>query len=111
MICSETIKIQSRDYEYLKVDMYRAPLVMLKGKTGYVMCGYLNIEAAGKSVNILGSDLHEIIVDEDEIIETALTVKSTSVNKNDESEMISIEYAISKMNTVVYWRFMKAFDP
>ena len=46
MICSETIKIQSRDYEYLKVDMYRAPLVMLKGKTGYVMCGYLNIEAA-----------------------------------------------------------------
>ena len=34
-----------------------------------------DVRAARKSARMLGSDLHEIIVDEDEIIETALTVK------------------------------------
>ena len=28
--------------------MGKAPLVVLKGETGYVMCGYMNMEAAEK---------------------------------------------------------------
>ncbi len=47
-------------------------------KYGLYVCGLAesyDVRAARKSVNILGSDLHEIIVDEGEIIETALTVK------------------------------------
>lgn len=66
MLCTENIKIESRDYEYLKLDMYGAPLVMLKGKTGYVMCGYLNIDAAEKlkdtAVRVTGvKDLESIL--------------------------------------------------
>lgn len=48
MIKSENVKISGSDYEYLRMDMGSAPLVILKGKKGFVMCGYLNMEAANK---------------------------------------------------------------
>ncbi len=48
MICTETVKIGSRMYSYVKVDMGAAPLVLLKGERGFAMCGYLSLEAAEK---------------------------------------------------------------
>ena len=48
MIYTEFVKIASRSYTYLKVEMGTAPLVLLKGEKGFVMCGYLNLEAAEK---------------------------------------------------------------
>lgn len=48
MIKSDDVSISGSNYEYLRMDMGAAPLVVLKGKKGYVMCGYLNLESANK---------------------------------------------------------------
>lgn len=48
MIKSEQVTISGSEYEYLRMDMGSAPLVIVKGKKGFVMCGYLNMEAANK---------------------------------------------------------------
>ena len=48
MIYTEFVQIASRSYTYLKIEMGTAPLVLLKGEKGFVMCGYLNLEAAEK---------------------------------------------------------------
>lgn len=48
MISTEVLKIAGKEYSFLKVDMKSAPLILLKGEVGYVMCGYLNLEVAEK---------------------------------------------------------------
>ncbi len=48
MIRSENVRISGSDYEYLRMDLDNAPLVVVKGLKGYVMCGYLNLDAANK---------------------------------------------------------------
>jgi uncharacterized protein YunC (DUF1805 family) len=48
MIYTEFVKIASKSYTYVKIEMMGAPLVLLKGEKGFVMCGYLNLEAAEK---------------------------------------------------------------
>jgi uncharacterized protein YunC (DUF1805 family) len=48
MICTEFVKIASKSYTYVKIEMSEAPLVLLRGEKGFVMCGYLNLEAAEK---------------------------------------------------------------
>ena len=44
----ETVKIGGNEYEFFTYSVGNAPLLILKGKKGYVMCGYLNLEAAEK---------------------------------------------------------------
>ena len=44
----ETVKIGGNDYEFFSYALGNAPLLILKGTNGYVMCGYLNLEAAEK---------------------------------------------------------------
>ena len=44
----ETVKIGGSEYEFFSYSAGNAPLLILKGKKGYVMCGYLNLEAAEK---------------------------------------------------------------
>ena len=66
MITTENVDISGSDYEYLRMDMGTAPLVILKGKKGFVMCGYLNLEAANKlgdcAVRVTGvKDLETIL--------------------------------------------------
>jgi uncharacterized protein YunC (DUF1805 family) len=39
---------KQRDVHFIKIDMYSAPIVMIKGRKGYVMCGYLNMQTAEK---------------------------------------------------------------
>jgi Uncharacterized conserved protein len=48
MIEIDTITINGREYETLKVDLDPAPLILVRGKKGFLMCGYLNMEAADK---------------------------------------------------------------
>jgi len=48
MIEIDTININGREYETLKVDLDPAPLILVRGKKGFLMCGYLNMEAADK---------------------------------------------------------------
>ncbi len=52
MISTEHIMIGAHSYTYLHVEMGKAPLVLLRGDTGYVMCGYLNMDAAEKLQDI-----------------------------------------------------------
>ncbi len=48
MMEADTVEISGSRYEYIKVPMTKAPLLLLKGKKGFVMCGYLNLDAANK---------------------------------------------------------------
>lgn len=48
MIEVDSVEIANRQFQYVKVDMFGAPLVLLKGKRGFIMCGYLNIQASEK---------------------------------------------------------------
>lgn len=48
MIEVDEVELAGKQFKYVRVDMNKAPLVLLKGSKGYVMCGYLNLEAAEK---------------------------------------------------------------
>lgn len=48
MIQIEDISVEGKELQYIRIDMWGAPLVMIKGKKGYVMCGYLNMQTANK---------------------------------------------------------------
>ena len=66
MLESKDITIEGKKYLYVKLAMEKAPLVLIKGSKGYVMCGYLNMETAEKlgdvAVRVKGvSDLDSIL--------------------------------------------------
>ncbi|HEY9246761.1 MAG TPA: DUF1805 domain-containing protein [Candidatus Methanoperedens sp.] len=44
----EQIDIGNKSVLGLKFEMEHAPLLVIKAKKGFVMCGYLNMEAANK---------------------------------------------------------------
>ena len=44
----DTFERFGKTFQYIKINMDEAPLVIIKGPKGFVMCGYLNIEAAEK---------------------------------------------------------------
>ncbi len=48
MIEIKNITVEGKVYQGIKVEMDPAPLVIIKGERGFLMCGYLNIEAADK---------------------------------------------------------------
>lgn len=66
MIEADSVEISGSEYEYIRVPMARAPFLLLKGTKGFVMCGYLNLEAANKlgdcAVRVSGvSDLQTLL--------------------------------------------------
>lgn len=66
MIEVNEVELSGKLYKYVRVDMNKAPLVLLKGSKGYVMCGYLNLEAAEKlgdaAVRVTGvNDLNSVL--------------------------------------------------
>jgi uncharacterized protein YunC (DUF1805 family) len=47
MILVETLEIDDKFYQGLKVELKGLPpLVLIEGNKGFIMCGYLNIDAA-----------------------------------------------------------------
>ena len=44
----DTFERFGKTFQYIKMNMDKAPLVIIRGPKGFVMCGYLNIEAAEK---------------------------------------------------------------
>jgi uncharacterized protein YunC (DUF1805 family) len=48
MITTKVIKINNRTIEALCMKLQEKNLIVLRGAKGYVMCGYLNMEAANK---------------------------------------------------------------
>lgn len=66
MIQIDSVEINGKSYEFMKMEMGKAPLLVLKGHKGFVMCGYLNLEAAQKlddaAVRVTGvSDLKTML--------------------------------------------------
>ncbi|MCL4345444.1 MAG: DUF1805 domain-containing protein [Candidatus Thermoplasmatota archaeon] len=47
MIEEKTINSKN-DVHFIKIDMFTAPIIIVKGRKGYVMCGYLNTQTAEK---------------------------------------------------------------
>jgi uncharacterized protein YunC (DUF1805 family) len=48
MITTKTIDINGRPVEALCMKLQEKNLIVLRGAKGYIMCGYLNMEAANK---------------------------------------------------------------
>jgi len=44
----EQIELENGSALGLKMDMEHAPLIVIRAKKGFVMCGYLNIDVANK---------------------------------------------------------------
>lgn len=66
MIQLDTFEKGGRAFTFLKVEMGKAPFLLIKGEKGYVMCGYMNLEAATKlgdlGVRVSGvSDLNSMM--------------------------------------------------
>ncbi|AKA48682.1 hypothetical protein IX51_05745 [uncultured archaeon] len=66
MIEFNTFERGDKTYTYLKVEMGKAPFLLVKGQKGYIMCGYMNLEAATKlgdlGVRVSGvSDLNTVL--------------------------------------------------
>ncbi len=49
MITHKKIKVGNRYIEALSMHLSKKNLVVLKGRKGFIMCGYLNLKAAEKS--------------------------------------------------------------
>ncbi len=66
MISQEVI-IKDKKYKYVNMKLgENAPLIILKGSTGYIMCGYLNMEAANTlgdiAVRVAGvNDVNDVL--------------------------------------------------
>ncbi|MFA5270958.1 MAG: DUF1805 domain-containing protein [Candidatus Omnitrophota bacterium] len=48
MIITKKIKFGKKCIEALMVKLQKKNLIVLRGKNGYIMCGYLNLKAAQK---------------------------------------------------------------
>ncbi|MCW6168683.1 MAG: DUF1805 domain-containing protein [Thermoplasmatales archaeon] len=48
MVNVENVKIGERHFQYVSMNLGNAPLLILRGEQGYVMCGYLSLETAEK---------------------------------------------------------------
>ncbi|MGC8608503.1 MAG: YunC family protein [Thermoplasmata archaeon] len=48
MIEIDDVQVEGKTFQFIRTELGNAPLLILKGKNGYAMCGYLNIESAEK---------------------------------------------------------------
>lgn len=48
MIESRIVTVGNSQFEFFRMNLGKAPLLILKGKKGYVMCGYLDISTPDK---------------------------------------------------------------
>ncbi len=55
MIQIENIAIDGEVYTGVKIETKPAPIIVINGRRGFLMCGYLNMDAADKSGAIAAS--------------------------------------------------------
>ncbi|MCX6667664.1 MAG: DUF1805 domain-containing protein [Euryarchaeota archaeon] len=48
------IELDKGQAEGFRIDLDNAPLILMKARKGYIMCGYLNMNAANKLGDIAG---------------------------------------------------------
>ena len=51
---TQTISLEKGEATGYSIDLGKAPLLIIQAKKGYVMCGYLNMNAANKIGDIAG---------------------------------------------------------
>jgi uncharacterized protein YunC (DUF1805 family) len=51
---TQTIKLEKGETIGYRIDLGNAPLLLIQAKKGYLMCGYLNMNAANKLGDIAG---------------------------------------------------------
>ena len=69
MIQIENLSVEGETYTGIKIDTKPAPVVLITGKKGFLMCGYLNMEAADKTgasaVSISGVNTFDDLLNKD----------------------------------------------
>jgi uncharacterized protein YunC (DUF1805 family) len=64
---NQEIEIKNRKYRYINEKLgKKAPLVIVKGENGYIMCGYLNIDVANSlgdvAIRVSGvNDINDVL--------------------------------------------------
>ena len=51
---TQTMKLENGQVKGFLIELDHAPLILIKARQGYVMCGYLNINTANKLGDIAG---------------------------------------------------------
>jgi uncharacterized protein YunC (DUF1805 family) len=69
MIQIENLSVNGETYTGVRIDTKPAPIVVINGKKGFLMCGYLNMEAADKTgvlaVSISGINTFDDLLNKD----------------------------------------------
>ncbi len=69
MIQIENLSVDGETYTGVKIDTKPAPIVVISGKKGFLMCGYLNMEAVDKTgalaVSISGVNTFDDLLNKD----------------------------------------------
>ncbi len=55
MIQIDNLTVEGKDYTGIKIDTKPAPIVVITGSKGFLMCGYLNMEAADRTGAVAAS--------------------------------------------------------
>ncbi|HLH85787.1 MAG TPA: DUF1805 domain-containing protein [Thermoplasmataceae archaeon] len=83
MIESREVSIGDRKLQFMRMPLFNAPVLILKGSKGYVMCGYLNMEAAEKlqdaAVRVTGVNTLEDVL-EAQVKETTSRARNLGIS-------------------------------
>lgn len=86
MLEIDTYQQDGKVFQFMKMPMQKAPLLVLKGEKGYVMCGYLNLEAAEKlgdvAVRVTGVNTLEDVLSK-EVAGVTTGAKAAGINPGD----------------------------
>jgi len=85
MLISRRIKIGKKQILAISVKLANKNLILLKGKKGYIMCGYLDMTAANKfgdvAVKITGvSTINEAL--DSRAVSTSVVARKIGIKKN-----------------------------
>lgn len=84
MIQIENLSVDGEIYTGVKIDTKPAPIVVINGKKGFLMCGYLNMEAADKTgalaVSISGINTFDDLLDKD-VMKISIKARESGVKE------------------------------
>ena len=92
MLEVKEIKLEKGSIVGIKIELPNAPLILLKGKKGFIMCGYLNIETANKLKDAAA------VVKGVKTIEEALNAKIEAVS--DKAKEIGIKVGMKSVEAL-----------
>lgn len=86
MLEIDTYQQDGKVFQFMKMPMQKAALLVLKGEKGYIMCGYLNLEAAEKlgdaAVRVTGVNTLEDVLSK-EVAGVTSRAKEMGINPGD----------------------------